>query len=100
MRVGSRGEFLKKKYIDREDAVQGLSNMIVSGAFGAVPHGSYLEKIIIRLVLFKSNPEGYHIAKYQNPSKSSGLLSLLATISSFLHANCVIKMNIKRFVKV
>ena len=83
MRIGSRGVFLKKNSLIEkacEDAVQGLSNMIVSGAFGAVPHGSYLEKIRIRLVL-KSNPEGYHIAKYQNPSKSSGLLSLLAIIS-------------------
>ena len=85
MRVGSRGEILKKKITLIEkacgDAVQGLSNRIGSGTFGTVPHGSYLEEIRIRLVLFKSNPEGYLIAKYQNPSKSSGLLSLLAIIS-------------------
>ena len=105
MRVGSRGECLKKlTLIEKvwEDALQGLSNMIVTGSIwnSPTPLGSYLGKIRIRLVLFKSNPEDYLIAKYQNPSKSSRLLSLLAIISKFLHANCVIKMNIKMLLKV
>ena len=100
MRVGSRGEFLKQlTLIERawEDVVQGLSNMIVSEGIwnSPTPLGSYLGKIRIRLVLFKSNPEDYLIAKYQNPSKNSRLLSLLAIISKFLHANCVIKMFLK-----
>ena len=86
MRVGSRGAFLKKiTLIEKawKDALQGLSNMIVSGSIwnSPTPLGSYLEKIRIRLVLFKSNPEDYLTAKYQNPSKSSRLLSLLAMIS-------------------
>ena len=105
MRVVSRGEFLKQiTLIERawEDVVQGLSNMIVSGGIwnSPTPLGSYLEKIRIILVLFKSNPEDYLIAKYQNPFKSSRLLSLLAILSQFFHANCVIKMNIKMFLKV
>ena len=100
MRVGSRGECLKNiTLIEKvwEDALQGLSNMIVNGSIwnSPTPLGSYLGKIRIRLVLFKSNPEDYLIAKYQNPSKSSRLLSLLAIISKFLHANCVIKMFLK-----
>ena len=86
MRVGSRGEFLKQiTLIERawEDVVQGLSDMIVSAGIwnNRTPLGSYLEKIRITLVLFKSNPEDYLIAKYQNPSKSSRLLSLLAILS-------------------
>ena len=70
MRVGSRGEFLKQlTLIERawEDVVQGLSNMIVSEGIwnSPTPLGSYLEKIRIRLVLFKSNPEDYLISTFQ-----------------------------------
>ena len=88
MRVESCGAFLKKiTLIEKawKDALQGLSNMIVSGSIwnSPTPLGNYLEKIRIRLVLliFKTNPEDYLIAKYQNPCKSSRLLSLLAIIS-------------------
>ena len=86
MRVESCGAFLKKiTLIEKawKDALQRLSNMIVSGTIwnSPTPLESYLEKIRIRLVRFKSNPEDYLIAKNQNPSKSSRLLSLLAIIS-------------------
>ena len=69
MRVGSRGECLKHiTLIERawEGVLQGLSDMIVSGGIwnSPTPLGSYLEKNRIRLVLFKSNPEDYLIAKY------------------------------------
>ena len=86
MLVASRGEFLKQITLIEEawkDVAQGLSNMIVSWAILNSPTqlGSYLEKIRIRLVPFKSNPEDYLFAEYQNPSKSSRLLSLLAILS-------------------
>ena len=83
MRVRSRGEFLKKNHIDREGVGRRRTRMIVSESIWncPTPLGSYLQQIRIRLVLFKSNPEHYLIAKYQNPSKSSRLLSLLAIIS-------------------
>ena len=81
MRVGSRGEFLKKNYIDREGRGRRRTGTKQYDGLRTVPHGSYLKKIRIRLVLFKSYPEDCLIAKYQNPSKSSGLLSLLAIIS-------------------
>ena len=55
MRVESPGEFLETiTLIEKawEDAVQELSNMIVSGSIwnGPTPLGSYLEKITIRIV--------------------------------------------------
>ena len=72
--VGSRGEFLKKMALiekAREDTVQGLSNMIVSGSIwnSPTPLRSYLESIRIRFVLFNCNVKDYLIAKYQNTSK-------------------------------
>ena len=73
--------------------------MIVSGSIlnSPTPLGGYLEQIRVRL-LFNVNPEDYLIAKYQNLSKSSRLLGLLAIISEFI--SYAIKMNIKMFLKV
>ena len=55
MRVGSRGECLKNiTLIEKvwEDALPGLSNMIVNGSIwnSPTPLGSYLGKITIRIV--------------------------------------------------
>ena len=84
MRVESCGTFLKKITLIKK-APGKTSYMIVSGSIwdSPTPLESYLEKIRIRLLLliFKTKPEDYLIAKYQNPSKSSRLLSLLAIIS-------------------
>ena len=79
MRVGSRGEFLKKNYIGQEGLGRrrtGTKQYDCQWSIKNSPTRELLrKKIRIRLVLFKSNPEDYLIAKYHNPSKSSGLLS-------------------------